>query len=228
MTLFPLLTENPFGLSGLFWREGRFQPGPLPAARSGAVPGLLHLGDPLGPARATLPEALHGAVPKRQCEYLAGRICAALALRAAGLPEVLGLQGRAPVWPAGAVGSISHSDSRVVAAVSRDHAALGVDCETIMQEDQARALAPMILTPGEAALRPDSLGFAAFLTLVFSAKEALYKAISARQARMLEFHDVLLTGIAGDRLHLAQGAQDFQARFRADRAEVLTLVLVPA
>ena len=224
MTLFPLLTENPFGLSGLFWREGRFRPGPL----SGAAPELLHLGDPLGPARATLPESLHSAVPIRQCEFLAGRICAVLALRAAGLPELLGMQGRAPLWPAGAAGSISHSDSRVVAAVSRDHTALGVDCETIMPEDQARALAPMILTPGEAALCPNALGFAAFLTLIFSAKEALYKAISDRQARMLEFHDVLLTGFAGDRLHLAQGEQDFQARFRLDRTEVLTLVLVPS
>ncbi|MEH7829983.1 4'-phosphopantetheinyl transferase family protein [Gemmobacter denitrificans] len=224
MTLFPLLTENPFGLSGLFWREGQFQPGPL----MGAVAELLHLGDPLGPARATLPDVLRNAVPKRQREFLAGRICAALALRAAGLPERLGQQDRAPVWPAGAAGSISHSDSRVVAAVSRDHAALGVDCEIIMPDDQARALAPMILTPGEAALRPGTLDFAAFLTLIFSAKEALYKAISARQSRVLEFHDVLLTGIAGDRLHLAQGAQDYQARFRLDRTEVLTLVLVSA
>ncbi|WP_151720176.1 4'-phosphopantetheinyl transferase family protein [Gemmobacter serpentinus] len=226
MILFPLLTENPFGLPGLFWREGRFQPGPLATPLSGQAPELLYLGDPLGPARATLPEALHSAVPKRQSEYLAGRICAALALRAAGLPEVLGLQGRAPVWPAGAAGSISHSDSRVVAAVSRDHAALGVDCETIMPEDQARTLTGMIMTPAETALRPETIGLAAFLTLVFSAKEALYKAISARHARMLEFHDVLLTGIAGDRLHMAQGKQDFQARFQLDRTEVLTLVLV--
>ncbi|MDR0809501.1 MAG: 4'-phosphopantetheinyl transferase superfamily protein [Gemmobacter sp.] len=218
MTLFPLLTENPFGLSGLFWREGRFRPGP--------VRELLHLGDPLGPALARLPEALRDAVPKRQSEYLAGRICASLALRAAGLPEVLGLNGRAPVWPDGAAGSISHSDSRVVAAVSRDHAGLGVDCETVMPEDQARSLAPMILTAAEAALRPGTMSFAGFLTLVFSAKEAVYKAISARHARILEFHDVMLTGISADRLHLAQDAQDFQASFRLDRSEVMTLVLV--
>jgi enterobactin synthetase component D len=224
MILSQLLTENPFGLSGLFWREGQFRPDPL----FGSAPELLHLGDPLGPVRATLPKALHSAVPKRKSEYLAGRICAALALRAAGLPEVLGLQGRAPVWPAGATGSISHSDSRVVAAVSRDHAGLGVDCETVMPDDQARVLASMILTPAEAALRPATIGCAAFLTLIFSAKEALYKAISTPQAQMLEFHDVLLTGITGDRLHLAQGAQDFQAHFRLDRTEVLTLILVPS
>jgi enterobactin synthetase component D len=218
MILFPLLTENPFGLPGLFWREGRFQSGP---ARE-----LHHLGDPLGPVAVHLPDSLQHAVAKRQSEFLAGRICAALALRAAGLPEVVGQNGRAPLWPVGAVGSISHSDSRVVAAVSRDHAGLGVDCETIMPTDQARQLASMILTPAEATLQPETMGFAAFLTLVFSAKEALYKAISARRAQMPEFHDVILTGVSADRLHLALDAQDFQARFCLEQTEVLTLVLV--
>ena len=94
-----MITENPFGLRGLYWSEGRL---------SEVEVDLAHL-----------PEPLRAAAPKRQREFLAGRHCAAHALRTAGLPETVGLQDRAPIWPKGAVGSISHSDARVVAVVSK-------------------------------------------------------------------------------------------------------------
>src|SRR5688572_29707947 len=64
--------------------------------------------------RIPLPATLHGAVPKRQAEFRAGRYCAMTALTAldarfAGC-EVGRADSGAPVWPAGIVGSISHSD----------------------------------------------------------------------------------------------------------------------
>jgi enterobactin synthetase component D len=218
MILTPLITANPFDLPQLHWREGRFR-------ADGTDEQTFSL-DSLGPVRVRLPSALSGAVPKRRAEFLAGRICATLALRSAGLPEVIGMNGRAPVWPAGAVGSISHTDNRVIATVSRTLGGLGVDCETIMPPTQADNIQGMILTPFEANLRPDALPFAAFLTLVFSAKEALYKALSPRLDHVLEFLDVTLSGLSRDRLHLSYGGEAFEARFRLDRTEVLTLVQV--
>jgi enterobactin synthetase component D len=214
-----LITRNPFGLPALYWREGRFEPRDATA--------LTHAGDPSGPVTVELPPDLLAAVPKRRSEFLVGRVCVALALREAGLPETLARAGRAPVWPKGAAGSISHTDARVVATVSCDHANLGVDCEDIMGDRQARELQAMILTPAEAALRPDAMPFAAFLTLIFSAKEALYKALSARLDRVLEFHDVTVTGLAPDQLHLSQGGLPYDALYRLDPAECLTLVQVP-
>lgn len=213
-----LILENPFGLPDLFWREGRFS--------SASAIELAYALDPLGPVTTILPASLKSAVAKRRTEYMAGRICAALALRQAGLAEHVGQDGRAPVWPEGGVGSISHTDSRVIAVVSRTHAGLGVDCENIMPAAQAQELQAMILNATEAGLRPSCLTFAAFLTLVFSAKEALYKALSSKLDRVLEFHDVMLIGFASDRLHLSFDDKAHEVLYRIDEAECLTLVQV--
>lgn len=203
-----LVTENPFGLSGLHWCEGRFA--------GAATPDL-----------AQLPEALRAAVPKRQSEYLAGRLCAAHALRAAGLPETVGQKGRAPVWPAGCVGSISHSDARVVAVVSRTSAGLGVDVEQHMTPAQAADIRALILTDAEAALRPAAMAFEPFLTLVFSAKESLYKALSAHLPQMPDFLDVTVLSLTSDALALQFGGRTLTARYDLTAEDVLTLVTIP-
>ncbi|MCV6604473.1 MAG: hypothetical protein OIF34_04145, partial [Porticoccaceae bacterium] len=58
-----------------------------------------------------LPQRVSKAVPKRQAEFLAGRHCAALALKSLGFEntEVQSGENRIPHWPQGAVGSISHT-----------------------------------------------------------------------------------------------------------------------
>ena len=209
-----LITENPFGLAKLHWCEGRF-----------CVTTATELC--LGGVVVTLPDALQSAVPKRRSEFLAGRFCAAHALRAAGLPQTVGLMGRVPVWPQGAAGSISHSDNRAVAVVSRDYAGLGVDIEPLMTPAQAQEIQSLILTPAEIALRPASLGFAAFLTLIFSAKESFYKALSAQLSQMPGFLDVTILEISSDSLSLCLGAYNLTAHYILSEAEVMTLVTVP-
>ncbi|MGY9049621.1 MAG: 4'-phosphopantetheinyl transferase family protein, partial [Rhodobacterales bacterium] len=183
-----LITHNTCGLPDIFWREARFCLNPATE--------LTYMLDPSGPVTVRLPADLRGAVIKRRSEYLAGRAVAALALREAGLPEQVGRRDRAPLWPKGSTGSISHTDTRVIAVVSRSHAGLGVDCETIMTPSQAAEIHPMVLTPAEAGQHPGILSFSAFLTLVFSAKEALYKAVSARLERIPEFCEATLTSMS--------------------------------
>src|ERR1700716_1803425 len=76
---------------------------------------------PLGAeARLRLPQPLRHAVPNRQREFLAGRLCAAQALRCLGADSThVGMAGdRAPVWPDGVVGSITHSGGFAAAAVA--------------------------------------------------------------------------------------------------------------
>ncbi|HBP70282.1 MAG TPA: 4'-phosphopantetheinyl transferase, partial [Alcanivorax sp.] len=53
-------------------------------------------------ARVPEPDTLSGAIAKRRCEYLAGRVCAATAgqaLTGESLIPALG-KDRAPLWPA--------------------------------------------------------------------------------------------------------------------------------
>lgn len=211
----PLITENPFGLPGIHWREARIAP----------VEGdeLHYCGDPSGELRITLPEELRGAVAKRRREFLYGRLCAALALRSAGFPEDLPRRGRAPVWPEGAAGSISHTDTRVIAAVARG-GALGVDCEDLMSAGRAQELHSAIIHEGEAALRPNHLPFGHFLTLAFSAKEALYKALSGALATMPGFLDVAVTRITDERLSLSFGTGSFDVLYRIEDSTCVTLV----
>jgi enterobactin synthetase component D len=167
---------------------------------------------------------LAGAVAKRRSEFLAGRLCAALALRAAGLPQEVPRKGRAPLWPEGIVGAISHSDSRAIAVISRLHSGLGVDCEEIMPLARAEALHQEILTAEELALRPAALPFATFVTLVFSAKEALYKALSQHLTHIPGFLEVRLTGIMEDRLALNFAGASREARFRLTAEDCVTLM----
>ena len=125
-----------------------------------------------------LPEeqaAVSRAVEKRQREFAAGRNLAREALKRLGragcvIPRV----ERAPVWPEGTVGSISHSAELVAVCVAeaRRFAGVGVDIEHIgrvTDDIQAR-----ILTPAE--LADDSIEDAR--TLRFACKEAIYKAVN--------------------------------------------------
>ena len=75
------------------------------------------------------------AVAKRQLEFAAGRHYAHSALQALGAapgPLLVG-PARAPLWPAGVVGAISHDDGWAAAAVARqvDCAGLGIDIESL-------------------------------------------------------------------------------------------------
>jgi 4'-phosphopantetheinyl transferase EntD len=116
------------------------------------------------------------AVAKRRDEFAAGRAAAREALALAGvaagaLPKG---PGGAVVWPAGAVGSISHAGGMVAAVAARRDAvaALGIDLEVL--SDRAEGVADAISDAGEAArARIWDWG----LVRLFSAKEAAFKAL---------------------------------------------------
>ena len=88
-----------------------------------------------------LPEeecAVASAVEKRRREFAAGRACARNALAKLGMPEVAiprGAHGE-PVWPAGAVGSITHCDGFCACAVARRELiwSVGIDAEPAVTE----------------------------------------------------------------------------------------------
>jgi 4'-phosphopantetheinyl transferase EntD len=93
----------------------------------------------------------------------------------------------APIWPPGVVGSLSHDSHIALAAVAlrRDVMALGVDVEPA--EPLPAEILHIIATPNERHRIADD-PFSG--RLLFSAKEAVYKAICPLIDRFLDFHDV--------------------------------------
>lgn len=100
---------------------------------------------------------------------------------------------RGPLWPAGVVGSISHTKGLCVVAVARtsDHPRLGLDVE--VTEPLADKLWPSILTVSERA-RLKGLGARGPLLskLHFSGKEAVYKWLARDEQRVVAFEEVEL------------------------------------
>ena len=75
--------------------------------------------DPLFPGEETL---LRRAVSKRRKEFALSRTCARRALTNIGVApcSILSTPERAPIWPPGIVGSITHCESYTAAAVCLD------------------------------------------------------------------------------------------------------------
>ena len=146
--------------------------------------------------------ALAGAVPSRRAEFAAGRAAARLALRSLGLAAGAIPSGpdRAPVWPRGVSGSISHAAGWAVAAV-RTGGPLGVDIEAA--DAVTPDLWPVVCDDDElSALPVDDRAHA--VTRVFSAKEAVFKAQYPLTGAVIGFDAVSVT--------LQEGG--FTARFR--------------
>ncbi|EPA8367446.1 4'-phosphopantetheinyl transferase [Vibrio fluvialis] len=200
---------------------------------------LPHGGMPYG---LTLPEDLQRAVAKRQAEFLAGRVAACDALQAAGVtPQMLAMgKHRAPWWPQGVVGSISHNENLALAVAQRvdidaDALLLGVDVESRIDEHSRLAIQTTIATAQEATMLAGlSLPAAQRITTLFSAKESLFKALYPRVGQYLEFHDsrLLAWDEANRRLtlqlvqraaELAGKAWVFEVHYRWDEQCVITL-----
>lgn len=135
--------------------------------------------------------AIANAVAKRRREFSAGRSMARQAMAAIGLSQVSIPMGsdRAPIWPEGTVGSISHCESLCIAVVARscDIRELGIDVEEYTPLEQG--LWAEICVEEEAAwLKTQPYEMRGhFAKRIFSAKEAVYKAIFPRVRQVLEF-----------------------------------------
>ncbi|HEP0585747.1 TPA: 4'-phosphopantetheinyl transferase family protein [Klebsiella aerogenes] len=137
-----------------------------------------------------LPPSLTGAVAKRKAEYLAGRYCAHYLLRQSGcLEPVLIAADRAPIWPAGWRGSVSHSEDIAIAVVSAEDDGLhpGVDIEHLQPEIMLESADMFVSRTEQAQLSCCGLDKEWALLLAFSAKESLFKALYPRVQQMFDF-----------------------------------------
>jgi enterobactin synthetase component D len=150
--------------------------------------------DDLEAALASLPPAEQQRAgelgPLRRSTYVAGRTAMHLALGDAmgGSGQIPSNDRGAPILPPGWVGSISHKGVHAAALVApAGHGHIGVDLEAAVPPGQD--IARRILTPREQAALPDR-GRA--VTLRFSIKEAIYKALDPYVRRYVGFTEVEL------------------------------------
>ncbi|WP_238363861.1 4'-phosphopantetheinyl transferase family protein [Mesobacterium pallidum] len=216
----------------------------LTALARRVLPGCVGLGtaDPTDPARALWPEealAIRRAVPLRAAEFAAGRRAARAALAALGhapaaIPRA---PDRSPVWPAGLTGSITHTRHAALAATARtaDVLALGIDLEELAPLPPG--LLEAVTTPAERAALAgwpdrDLMG-----RMIFSAKEAAYKAQHVLTKTLLGFADMEVTldleagrftaRLTRDTAPFAAG-HDFHGRLATDARRILTALTLTA
>jgi 4'-phosphopantetheinyl transferase EntD len=187
---------------------------------------------------------LQKAVASRRIEFGTARWCARQALAKLGLPPAPILPGPrgAPGWPAGVAGSMTHCAGYRAAALahSRDIATIGIDAEphaplpdgvgeVIASDPERRALAE--LADAEPGISWDKL--------LFSAKEAIYKAWFPLTQRWLGFADASISINPADGTFTARllvpgplldGRQltEFSGRWLAASGLIITSVAVPA
>ena len=137
---------------------------------------------------------VNGAVPQRRSEFSTGRWCAREAMKAIGLapsPIPVGLR-RAPLWPEGVTGSISHvgAISAAVVGLSCWYTGIGIDLVEIASAIPTVAAAEaFLISPQEKDLPFTAAGIDPGV-LRFSAKESVIKAVSREADRWIEFTEI--------------------------------------
>ena len=190
-----------------------------------------------------LPPPLRTAREKRKAEYLAGRYLAGMTLKNFGVRgfEVASDATRCPIWPHHLVGSISHTESLALCALAykSELCALGVDVEHWFSQEMASNVMDRISDATERLIIESlDLSFDRALTILFSAKESLFKALFPSVRRGFYFKTAKLKG--GD---MTRGTLTFElkedlgagyhlgceleARFWPMEHAVVTLVAVP-
>ena len=132
--------------------------------------------------------ALTRARTTRRQEFIAGRTAARAALAQLGLPDTaLPRDPTGPVlWPQGVTGAISHGGGWALAAVARTQVVtgIGVDIELAGASVPVEEIASAREIAALAGRDP---------IILFSAKEAVYKAQFPQSRKMLSFHDLAIT-----------------------------------
>nr|WP_162623786.1 4'-phosphopantetheinyl transferase superfamily protein [Paracoccus saliphilus] len=193
----------------------------LPSTVGSAVLAIDHSLPPLLPTEAVM---VASAVPARRREFAAGRAAARLAMAEAGFAPAAIPAGtdRAPRWPQGVSGSISHTRDIAAALAARcaDWPSVGLDVE------EARPMASdlMDLVVGAhdcgGGLPPPLAA-----TLLFSAKEAAFKAQFPVTGRWLDHRDVALRIMPGS-FHMDLCGVELSGSWRLTGRLFLTVMLI--
>ncbi|OWO79792.1 4-phosphopantetheinyl transferase [Photorhabdus luminescens] len=187
------------------------------------------------------PDTLAKAVKKRRAEYLTARYCARQLLAQLGQPEFNLISGndRAPIWPEGICGSVSHSTycAIVLAAPQINNRLIGVDVEAIVDRQNIDEITKMIVNDREIQLlKHCHLPFEQAFTLAFSVKESLYKALYPQVKRFFGFEAAEITALSLENNEITLVLREtlthhyptgtiFRGQFIIYPQEILTLII---
>lgn len=137
----------------------------------------------------------------RKNEYLCGRVLAQAVLNHHfGLDQpITSMYEPLPIWPSHVLGSISHSQNKLIVALSNNAVNLGIDIEHWVTSEFAQESAHLILTPSEFDLwkgkAAEFFDFAGYVSLIFSVKESLYKAVYPTAKQYIDFLEASIVDI---------------------------------
>ena len=163
----------------------------------------------------SLPQSMKEDVPKKKAHFLGGRYCAHKALsmmekkeseisnsyedKQDKLVPIQKNEQGAPIWPAGVIGSITHTENFIGAVVeSFDNLrGVGIDTEKILGPQSVVMVESLVATEEE---KRKSLSFDPFeyFTLIYSAKESIFKCLNPIIQKYIEFHDVTIDSVSFD------------------------------
>lgn len=136
------------------------------------------------------PQGIYHSTVKRQAEYLASRWLAREIFSHYGIEDFILSNGsdRAPQWPDGYSGSLSHSDGQIFLITDPRGRLCGNDVEQWISPSVATEITPLLVSPREQQYLAELPAAPCQLTtLVFTLKESLYKALWPSVGGELDF-----------------------------------------
>jgi len=146
------------------------------------------------------PPDFRRAALKRQAEFLAGRYAAKEVMRNSNIDkEVIKTVGigthRCPIWPTKFTGSITHNNSKAICAVtdSNPNVQLGIDFEDYISSAVVLEIENNIHSNDEKQLlTSQGISDCIATTIIFSAKESLFKALYPRVKKYFGFEEAIV------------------------------------
>ena len=189
--------------------------------------------------------ALGRAVDKRRREFTTGRACARAALARLGVPSTAVGSGRhgEPLWPSGVVGSITHCEGYRACAVASACAVVAIGIDAERDARLSDGVWTQVARGRERDLRGATTssvrGGPHLDAVLFSAKEAVYKAWFPLTRRQLGFDDVevsldLMNAAFSAKLLVrgpvvnGENLREFRGRWALEEGVICTAVIVPA
>lgn len=157
--------------------------------------------------KVDFPSSLNKAVDKRRAEFLAGRIVAKevlTQLQSSVLQVPVGIN-RGPLWPEGYIGSITHCDEIAIAIATRSTFAryIGIDIEAVIKEESEHFTRLIVNEDELKYLNLKSIDPRLAMTIAFSAKESLFKALYPHLGFYFDFSAASITELTQDSFKLS-------------------------
>lgn len=197
------------------------------------APFFATIDDLLPPERKLIERAVDG----RQREFATGRVLSRTLLAELGHARFALLRDadRVPIWPDSVCGSITHTAEHCVVALASSQQVLGIGLDIEPDEPTTPGIDRRVCGSAELVwldAAEDSAERGRRCRLVFSAKEAVYKAFFPRIRKFWGFHDVAIEfDLAASRfearLPAGAGRNKIEGRFARRAGFILTAVLDP-